>query len=192
MTTLSIQTPRAFLPLLDPSRYKGAHGFTAARHVVKAFTMTKRPDLTERNTTHGLSRIALREYRSWKDMRARCRNPNDSDFRDYGARGVSIEPQWEDFEVFFRDMGERPQNQTLDRIDVNGNYGPRNCRWASHKTQANNKRSNHKIEINGIVQTLAQWCERYGIEPSKVRYRLKQGWPAEKAFSSEDFRRVGS
>lgn len=141
-----------------------------------------------RNSTHGLSRSNRREYRSWKDMRARCNNPNDSDFGAYGGRGITICPEWADFKQFLADMGERPDGHTLDRIDVNGNYEPQNCRWASNKAQANNKRTNHLIEIDGESRTLQSWCDTYGIEPSKVRYRLRAGMTPIEALTSGDLR----
>jgi hypothetical protein len=151
---------------------------------------TRRQVLIERNTKHGLCRVYPREYRSWKDMRARCRNPNDTNFKDYGGRGIIICSRWDDFALFFADMGIRAAGMTLDRIKVDGNYSPDNCRWASHQTQANNKRSNHRIVFGDDTRTLQQWSDHFGIEASKVRYRLKQGWPLHKVFSSEDFRCV--
>lgn len=145
--------------------------------------------LVERNTTHGMSRRLSQTYRSWKDMRSRCMNVCDSDYADYGGRGIRVCDQWADFAVFVADVGERPKGKTLDRIDVNGNYEPGNCRWATAKQQANNKRSNHVIEFNGETKTLAQWCEKFAVEPSKVRYRIKAGWPLELVFSQEDGRK---
>jgi len=142
-----------------------------------------------RNSTHGLSRLRPTEYRSWKDMRARCGNPRNDDYADYGGRGIRVCAAWDDFAAFYADMGGRPTGATIDRIDVNGNYEPGNCRWANATEQANNKRSNHIIQFQGQSRTLAQWCAIFGIEPSKVRYRLKQGWPIDQAFSSQDFRR---
>lgn len=144
--------------------------------------------LVKRNATHGLSKANRREYRSWKDMRARCNNPNNSDYADYGGRGIAVCGRWDDFAAFLEDMGDRPMGATLDRIDVNGNYEPNNCRWASHKQQANNKRSNHLIEIDGESRTLQAWCDHYGIEPSKVRYRLSVGLSPKEALTSGDLR----
>lgn len=145
--------------------------------------------MVERNTKHGLSRGNPKEYRSWKDMRARCKNPNDSDFANYGGRGIKVCPEWEDFAAFLSDMGSRPDGFTLDRIDVNGDYSADNCRWASAPTQARNKRNNNNIKIGGITKTLTEWCREYGIERSKVRYRLAHGWSVEEAFKNDDFRK---
>lgn len=142
----------------------------------------------ERNSTHGLCRVYPREYRSWKDMRARCNNPNNTDFKDYGGRGIKVCARWENFAHFFDDMGDRPAGASIDRIDVNGDYSPENCRWADASTQANNKRSNHRISFQGATRTLQEWCRHFGLDHSKVRYRLSRGWELEKVFSLEDFR----
>lgn len=144
--------------------------------------------IAARNVTHGLSNAHPRAYRTWKDMRARCNCPTRDDYHLYGGRGISICARWADFAAFLADMGDRPKNLTLDRIDTNGNYEPGNCRWASSQTQANNKRNNHWVMISGESRTLQEWCDSFGIEPSKVRYRLAQGWPVGKAFQPEDFR----
>ena len=143
--------------------------------------------LAARNKTHGLSKSA--SYRSWKDMRSRCYNPNDSDYKDYGGRGIAVCARWQDFANFYQDMGDRPRGLTVDRINVNGNYEPSNCRWATLTTQANNKRTNVVITWNGVSKTLTQWARETGIDRTKARYRLAQGWSLDKVFAQSDFRR---
>jgi hypothetical protein len=145
----------------------------------------KRPDLSLKNTTHGLSKVETKTYRSWKDMRARCYNSNNSEFHNYGARGVTICDRWSDFAKFFEDMGRRPDELTLDRIDVNGNYEPSNCRWADIETQANNKQNTRKVVIDGVERSLVQWCRLYGIKRQTAEYRFKKGL---NPFSTEDYR----
>lgn len=152
----------------------------------------QRAAVVQRNLVHGLSRDHRREYRTWKDMRGRCNNPNSQDYPDYGGRGISVCARWDDFAAFLVDMGQRPSGHTIDRIDVNGMYEPANCRWAAAKLQANNKRSNRTIEFNGEEKTLQQWCDQFGLEPSKVRYRLSVGYPAAEAFDRGDKRSAGS
>lgn len=82
-----------------------------------------------------------REHNSWRAMHARCGNPRDVNFRFYGARGIQVCGRWASFAAFLQDMGNRPEHSTLDRIDTNGNYEAANCRWASAKDQAINRRN---------------------------------------------------
>lgn len=142
--------------------------------------------LIERNTTHGLSRIESQTYKVWKDMRGRCYRKNNKDYKDYGARGIIVCDAWNNFETFFNDMGRKPEGLSIDRIDVNGNYEPSNCRWADNETQANNKRNNVKITHNGKEQTIQQWSREVGIDRKTLDYRFKHGLDV---FSKKDLRK---
>jgi hypothetical protein len=87
------------------------------------------------NLTHGMSKSGG-TYKSWKEMRNRCNNPNAQNYKWYGGRGIKVAPEWDDFMVFLADMGERPKGKTLDRKDSDGDYEKSNCKWSTPKEQA--------------------------------------------------------
>lgn len=124
------------------------------------------------------------EYKSWDSMKQRCRNPSDKDYPRYGGRGIRVSPRWDSFEVFLKDMGPRPGfGYTLDRIDVNGNYEPGNCRWATSETQNNNRRDNVKIAVNGRMMSLfAYFGRRRSPKWQRAAYRIRHGWPVADAI----------
>ncbi len=101
----------------------------------------KRSGASRRQHGHSFPRSPT--YRTWRAMLGRCESPGTNSFDQYGGAGVTVCQQWHDFEVFLKDMGERPAGKTLDRIDNSKGYEPANCRWATPKEQAAN-RSNHK------------------------------------------------
>lgn len=128
------------------------------------------------------------EYNIWEGMRQRCMNVTNDAYMDYGGRGIEVCERWKhSFENFYSDMGKRPSlKHTLDRYpDQNGNYEPSNCRWATKKEQANNRRSNVLIEYKGEVKTLKQWCEALNMSYKLVHKRIKQfNWTIDEAFNT--------
>ncbi len=126
---------------------------------------------------HGKS--GNRTYLSWNHMVQRCENKNNSQYKDYGGRGVTIDSSWRGdhgFENFFRDMGDRPNGKTLDRHpDKNGNYTKDNCRWATKKQQQRNTRSNVWIEAFGKLKLLIDWCEELEIQNGSIQRHLSLG-----------------
>ena len=125
--------------------------------------------------THGMGKTST--YRIYYHMLDRCNNTNNPFFDRYGGRGINICPDWtgkNGFVNFLRNMGERPQGKSIDRIDNDGNYEPGNCRWATPKEQARNRKGNRLIEYNGKIQCLKALAEELGITRSAMRYSLQK------------------
>ncbi len=116
-------------------------------------------------------------------MRARCRNPRDSNYHNYGGRGITVDPRWEDFAAFRDDMGDRPAGADLGRIDNDLGYSKSNCRWESRLENANNRRDNRPISFGGETLTLSQWGRKTGVGKTAIAQRLRRGWSVEKALT---------
>lgn len=135
--------------------------------------------MSKRTKRHG--KFGSRVYNTWCGMIQRCLNPNHTMFKRYGGRGIKICELWYDFNNFYKDMGERPDKHSLDRINNNGDYFKENCRWATQKQQSQNK--NFKtITHNNQTLTTKQWAEKIGITHECLITRLKRKWPIEKAL----------
>lgn len=119
---------------------------------------------------NGLSVQEHRLYNIWCGMLHRCENPNREKFEDYGGRGITVCEEWHDFSVFvdWAKSHGYEDDLTIDRINVNGNYTPDNCRWATSKQQSNNKRTSVIVECNGIKATVKQWAELLDISPFTI------------------------
>lgn len=133
--------------------------------------------------THGMHKSS--EYKTYAAMKDRCDNPNNTQYKDYGGRGITYCERWNDFASFFEDMGVRPENMTLDRIDNDGDYSPENCKWSSRKDQQNNRRNNVVLEYKGEMLTMKQAAVKYGIHQGTLRSRLKNGWPVDAAIETK-------
>ena len=120
------------------------------------------------NYRHGM--YGTPTYKSWSEMKHRCKNPSHSKTNCYV--GISYCEEWEKFENFFKDMGVRPEGTTLDRINPYGNYEPSNCRWADIITQENNRRNNRKFILKGELLTLPQIARKYGISRSNLANKV--------------------
>lgn len=139
---------------------------------------------------HGHKRGGKRSptYSIWIGMKRRCKDPKVKDYARYGAKGVTVCERWDSsFVAFLEDMGERPSSEhTIDRIDPNGNYAPANCRWATRWQQlAENKRTLRAVTIDGVTYpSIRAACRVFGVSPTTVNMRLKDGHPLEIAVST--------
>ncbi|WP_270207323.1 hypothetical protein [Streptococcus anginosus] len=123
-----------------------------------------------------------RLYQTWKNMRQRCNNPNRSDYPRYGGRGVRICNEWNEYSNFraWALSNGYADNLSIDRIDVNGNYEPSNCRWVDNFVQANNVRNNRMITFKNNTYTMAEFARKIGISYSTLQHRLDRGWTIDK------------
>jgi hypothetical protein len=119
-------------------------------------------------------------------MLKRCTNTNCKDYYNYGGRGIKVCDEWHSFDNFLKDMGERPEDKTLDRKNSNGNYCKENCRWATSDTQSNNTRRNIKITIGDKTQTLKQWTDEFHLNYDKVWGRVSRGWSYSRALELKE------
>jgi len=137
-------------------------------------------------TKHNESKTKL--YHVFQCMKDRCFNTNSPLYKYYGNRGITICKEWlENYEAFkaWANANNYKEGLSIDRIDVNGNYEPSNCRWADAKTQNNNLRNNHILTFNGETLTLTQWAEKIGIKTGTLSRRINTGWTVEKALTTK-------
>ncbi len=150
------------------------------------------PEATSRAvTTHGHTKgyRFSPEYASWCAMKDRCLNPKTPSYKDYGARGITVHPEWIDsFEAFLEHIGPIPadgKRYTLDRTKNDQNYVPGNVKWSDDVTQANNKRNNIKLTAFGKTMTLPQWSRETGISKRILRNRYLADWDHERIVTQK-------
>lgn len=129
-------------------------------------------NFTKRNTTHGQRKTTT--YSSWSDMLKRCYNKKSTHYENYGGRGISVCKPWHRFEDFLRDMGHRPHRYSLERIDVNRNYYPANCKWIPIGAQARNKTTTAYVYINGTKHDLIDTAKILGVTYWAIRSRRQR------------------
>ena len=150
----------------------------------------RKETLRQLRTKHGESNTRL--YNVWSDMKKRCYNTKNVDYKNYGGRGITVCDEWMDFQNFYEWAiangydETAPRGQcTIDRINVDGNYEPENCRWVDRYIQMNNKRNNRILTYNGESHTLAEWCEIVNIPYNCLKSRLnKLHWSVEKTLTT--------
>lgn len=134
--------------------------------------------VAETSRRHGM--YGTRIYEIWRKMRRRCRCESEKAYKDYGGRGIKVCDEWNDaktgFLIFYQWAMENgyADDLTIDRIDVNGNYEPNNCRWATVKEQANNRRNNRKVTYEGETKTVSEWADILDVNQCILWHKLKK------------------
>ena len=130
-----------------------------------------------------------RLYSVWVGMRRRCRDKKVKEYKNYGGRGISVCEEWNEYSAFRAwalstgyDENAGTNECTIDRINVNEDYCPENCRWVNSKVQNNNRRNNRLITYHGKTQTVAQWEHELGRRKGQISERLHMGWSVEDAI----------
>lgn len=146
--------------------------------------------LSERETTHGMTHTRI--YNIYHNMKNRCYNLNDRRYKDYGGRGINICPEWlgeHGFDNFYNWSIKNgyTDSLTIDRINVNGNYEPNNCRWSTNAEQANNKRNSIYFTFFGITKNLKEWCDVIGENYGKMYGRYHRGY---ETFRGKDINKI--
>lgn len=131
-----------------------------------------------RQFRHGLHKSS--EYNIWRHMRGRCQNPRNAVWHRYGGRGIAVCERWLSFENFIADMGPRPPDTSLDRIDNDGDYEPDNCRWATRTQQMNN--TEKTVYVDG--RPVREVAREVGMSPVLLWSRLRSGWSLERAVAT--------
>lgn len=130
--------------------------------------------------THGMTQTAV--YKRWANMLARCYNPNNKQYKDWGGRGITVCDTWHGFENFYSDMGNCPAGLSIERQNNELGYSKDNCKWATKTEQARNTRTNRFETIGNETYCMAEWAERRNLPYGNVMSRLQDGWTPEEAL----------
>lgn len=161
-----------------------ANGYYARSGKIDCCPACSAERVRQASLKHG--RTETPEFSTWTDIQTRCYNPNIKGFANYGGRGIRVCDRWlESFENFLADMGPRPEGDySIERENNDGHYEPSNCRWATRIEQANNRRTNVKVTIDGVTKNLQAWALEHGVELSTASLRHKQGLRGEALFKT--------
>lgn len=172
--------------LCDCGRYAVVSGKCLNNGNTKSCGCLRKQNAKKLFTKHGKS--GKRIYMIWAGVKTRCYNKTRKYYKYYGGRGITMCDEWkDDFQAFYNWSMSNGYNDnlTIDRIDVNGNYEPNNCRWVTMKQQNRNSRHNIKSTYNNETHCLSEWCEILGLNYNNVKYRLYNNWSIERALELE-------
>ena len=163
-----------------------------ARKVIRASSLVQgitrscgcldKEEKIRRKTKHGM--FGTRIYDIWAHIKSRCDNKNTQQYKNYGGRGIKYCTEWKDFEKFYEWAKNNgyAENLTIDRINVNGNYEPENCRWILEKYQHRNTRTNKMLEYKGERHCASEWAEKLDLNYNTLLTHLRGGWGVKEAL----------
>lgn len=162
--------------ICDCGNIKNVMGTSLRDGTTRSCGCLARENTRKRSITHGQSHTRL--YKIHNNIKDRCCNANSKDYPNYGGRGIKVWDEWLKFKGFYDWSMSNGYNDTLtiDRIDVDGNYEPSNCRWVDMKTQQNNRRNNVYLTYKNKTQTMSQWADELRISVQTIKTRHRKGW----------------
>jgi len=167
----------------------GKTHYASATHLnrgkVKSCGCIKNDLIGKANSTHGKNGEPT--YAVWKTMKSRCNNPNNKKYKRYGARGIKVCSEWEKSFLSFHEWAMSngyAKGLSIDRIENNGNYEPKNCRWVNNGIQSRNRSNNRIIEYKGVSKCLSEWSRLTGLGHKTISSRIKRGWTIEEALTT--------
>jgi len=140
-----------------------------------------------KNTKSGMAKTPT--YAVWRNMNQRCSDPHNE---VYHGRGIKVCERWSELDNFVADMGMQPPGMSIERIDNDGDYEPSNCRWATAREQANNRRTSRILEYNGRTGTVSDWARWLDIPHNVLRGRIGRGWPVDMALTKPIGKKLGN
>lgn len=172
---------KLYLTICDCGESKAIIGSHMASGKISSCGCLKRESDSKKFLKHG--KFKDKEYSIWLAMRDRCINPNNKNYINYGARGITVAKEWDDYSVFINDMGKRPMGHSLERLENSKGYSKDNCKWATVKEQVRNTRQNINITYDGKTMCLTDWADELGLPRPTLHYRIHAGWDLDKALT---------
>lgn len=176
---------RAWICLCECGNYTLLPGYKIYKRLTRSCGCLQRDVAAERTTVHGNFATHRSEYIAWDVMIRRCHDPKHGAYYRYGARGITVCEEWRNsFDRFLQDMGPKPSpTHSIDRVDNSRGYEAKNCRWATKKEQAWNRKTNTLVTHAGQTKPVSQWAYEVNMPPECLRNRLYYGWSVEDALT---------
>jgi hypothetical protein len=178
--------PKFWYCVCDCGSKKRVNGYSLTSGASRSCGCLAAKETVSRFTTHGMHKHPA--YQNWRGMHNRCKNPSEPSYKYHGARGIRVCERWASFDAFWEDMGATwKAGLTVERNDNDKDYEPDNCRWATAKEQANNRRYHRMIDTPYGPMNVSQASEAFGINRSSIMRRIRDGWPDDRLLEPAQF-----